>query len=143
MEINKSLLGHAIQSIRKARGLTQAALAHAAGLSEGGKSLALIEQGRRAVSVDSLNSIAKALQVPPACLTILGSETKGKDKPLNEFIESLQGLISTIVVAQEKMRVEEKEEARKKQAIAYEKKRISDMASHFRSYKRVREKETL
>jgi transcriptional regulator with XRE-family HTH domain len=61
MTIEKSTLGAAIRQVRLARGLTQTGLAKATGLSASGKSIALIEQGRRSVSVDTLNLIAKSV----------------------------------------------------------------------------------
>ena len=100
MAIDPRVLGAAIKQVRTARGLTQTELAQAVGFSSAGKSIALIEQGRRQVSVKSLNSLANALSIPPACLAILGSRATGKDKSMKDFIESLKHLISTVIVAQ-------------------------------------------
>ena len=48
-----------------------------------------IEQGRNTVSLTALNKIAAALDVPAACLTLLGSSIEKKDKVLS----SLHGLL--------------------------------------------------
>lgn len=101
MAIDKASLGAAIKRVRAIRGMTQVELAKSAGLSDGGKSVALIEQGRRSVSLESLNAIADALDIPPACLTVLGSTKIGKNKAATAFMESLQRLISAVLLAQE------------------------------------------
>src|SRR5258708_4262242 len=80
MAIEKTSLGAAIKHVRAIRGMTQIHLAKAAGLSDGGKSLALIEQGRRSVSIETLNAIARAPAIPPACLTVLGSTRIGNNR---------------------------------------------------------------
>jgi len=100
MAINKDALGAAIKKVRTIRGMTQIELAKAAGLSDGGKSLALIEQGRRSVSIETLNMIADALKIPPACLTVLGSTGAMKNKAASELMQSLKDLISAVLLAQ-------------------------------------------
>lgn len=101
MAIEKETLGAAIKRVRLARGLTQVQLAEASGLSKGGNSIALIEQGRRFVSVDTLNALANALHVPAACLAILGSKKIGTSKAATDFMHSLQKVISAVIEAQE------------------------------------------
>ncbi|MBX3414182.1 MAG: helix-turn-helix transcriptional regulator [Pirellulales bacterium] len=101
MAIEKETLGAAIKRVRLARGLTQVQLAETAGLSKGGNSIALIEQGKRFVSVDTLNALAEALDVPVACLAILGSRKIGTNKAATDFMHSLQKVISTVIAAQE------------------------------------------
>ena len=101
MAIEKETLGRAIKQVRLARGLTQVQLAQAARLSKGGNSIALIEQGKRFVSVDTLNVIADALEVPAACLAILGSRRIGTNKAATDFMNSLQRVISAVIHAQE------------------------------------------
>ncbi len=103
MAIEKETLGAAIKRVRLARGLTQIQLAEAAGLSKGGNSIALIEQGKRFVSVDTLNALADALDVPAACLAILGSQKIGTNKAATEFMQSLQKVITAVIHAQEEM----------------------------------------
>lgn len=101
MAIKKETLGAAIKRVRIARRLTQVQLAEAAGLSKGGNSIALVEQGKRFVSVDTLNAIADALDVPAACLAILGSHKIGTNKAATDFMHSLQKVILAVVDAQE------------------------------------------
>lgn len=101
MAIEKQSLGAAIKRVRLARGLTQVQLAEAAGLSKGGNSIALIEQGKRFVSVDTLDLLAEALDVPVACLAILGSRKIGTNKAATDFMHSLQKVISAVIAAQE------------------------------------------
>ena len=100
MAIEKETLGAAIKQVRTVRGMTQVDLAKAAGLSDGGKSLALIEQGRRAVSMETLNVIAEALAIPPGCLAILGSTRIGKNSVATNLMKDLQKLISAVLLAQ-------------------------------------------
>jgi len=98
MAIDPKTLGAAIKEVRLARGLTQSQLAKQLGFSSGG--VALIEQGKRAVSMSTLNAVANALELPPACLAVLGSRSSGKSKPVADFMEGLKQLISTVIVAQ-------------------------------------------
>jgi len=100
MGIEKKTLSAAIKQVRRDRGLTQSQLAESAGLSRGGKSLALVEQGRRSVSVKTLNALAEALDIPPACLAILGSRSIGTDKAATGFMRNLQKVISAVISAQ-------------------------------------------
>src|SRR5712691_9716533 len=65
MAIETAALGAAIKQVRLIRRMTQVELAKAAGLSKGGNSVALIEQGRRSVSMETLNAIALGLEIPP------------------------------------------------------------------------------
>jgi len=130
MSIDKNALGAAIKQVRSARGLTQTALAEAAGLSKSGNSIALIEQGRRFVSVDTLNSLASALDIPPACLAILGSRNSGKNKAASDFMKSLQNLISTVILAEAELRVEEKGERTKPNLVKGQ--GLAELAAKFR-----------
>ena len=94
------------------RGLTQSQLAKLLGFSSGG--VALIEQGKRAVSMATLNAIAKALDLPPGCLAILGSRSGGKSKLLADFVESLKQAISKLIIAQSAMAAENQKNSSKK-----------------------------
>jgi transcriptional regulator with XRE-family HTH domain len=114
MGIEKETLGAAIKQVRLSRGMTQVQLAEATGLSKGGNSIALIEQGKRFVSVETLNALADALDVPAACLAILGSESIGTNKAATDFMHSLQKVISTVIQAQETMQGAAKLERSKK-----------------------------
>lgn len=73
MAIDRKLLGKAIRQVRELRGLSQVSLAEAAGLQGSPRnSVALIERGEQDVSMETLNALAEALDVPAACLTIRG-----------------------------------------------------------------------
>lgn len=85
MKIDDKMLGKAIARFRELRGLTQAQLNEQTGMS----TIQHIEQGRNTVSMTTLNKIAAALDVPAACLTLLGSPIEKKDKVLS----SLRGLL--------------------------------------------------
>jgi transcriptional regulator with XRE-family HTH domain len=113
--IDQNTLGAAIKAVRIARGLTQAALAKKVGFSNGG--IALIEQGRRTVSMATLNEISTALGVPPGCLAILGSHTKSKNKSLSHFVESLQKLITKLIVTQNQLSVRQDAEQERQKAM--------------------------
>ena len=69
IEIKK--LGIAINTLRKWRGLTQEDLAEAMNVSVG--YISLMENGRRAPTVETCNAIAKALNIDVVVLMILGS----------------------------------------------------------------------
>src|SRR5262245_17919394 len=58
--------GERLREVRSARGLSQEDLAHAAGLHR--THVSLIERDRRAVRLDTLEKLARALQVEPASL---------------------------------------------------------------------------
>jgi transcriptional regulator with XRE-family HTH domain len=105
MAIEKALLGKAIRHVRELRGMSQAALAEAAGLR--GNSVALIERGQRGVSMDTLNELADALRVPAACLTMLGTSQIAGQRESVPFVTSLQKLILATIVAQARLEAEE------------------------------------
>lgn len=109
MAIDQKLLGRGIRKIRKLRGLTQAELARAAGLAEGGNSVALIERGERGVSLDSLNAIAAGLEVPAGCLTILGTTAPAHDRDLKRMVKSAQNLVDKVVRLHAALKAEEDE----------------------------------
>jgi transcriptional regulator with XRE-family HTH domain len=117
MAIDKKQLGSAIKQVRNARGLSQVELARIAGMSGSGNSVALIERGERFVSLDSLNALAKALDIPSACLTILGSTSMGRGKEVNELMQSLKGLITSTLFAQAELRVENDGEKAKQASV--------------------------
>jgi transcriptional regulator with XRE-family HTH domain len=114
MAIDQKLLGQGIRRIRKLRGLTQADLARAAGLAEGGNSVALIERGERGVSLESLNAIARGLEVPAGCLSILGTTAPAHDRDLKRLVKSAKNLVEKVVRlhAAMKAKTEEKKHRR-------------------------------
>ena len=58
--------GGRVRKIREGRGLSQEALADAAGLHR--THISLIERGQRSVQLETIESLAIALRVPPADL---------------------------------------------------------------------------
>jgi transcriptional regulator with XRE-family HTH domain len=114
MAIDQKLLGQGIRKIRKLRGMTQSELAQAAGLAESGNSLALIERGERGVSIDSLNALARALEVPAGCLTILGTRAPANDPALRPLISSLHRLVAKVVELHSVLKKEDAEKTAKK-----------------------------
>lgn len=143
MAITKETLGSAVKKVRTVRGLTQAELAEAAGFAKSGKSIALIEQGKRSMSVDALNAIADALDIPPACLAILGSTHIGKPKhkTATDFMQSLQHLISTVLLADRSLEMKEKAETTRKEALAAESRQFQEVAELFDVYAKKTEKQ--
>jgi transcriptional regulator with XRE-family HTH domain len=105
MAIEKDLLGKAIRQIRELRGISQATLAEQAGIR--GNSVALVERGLRGVSMDTLNAIAEALNVPAACLTILGTSKIAGDGDSASLVKSMQKLIVATVSAQARLTAKE------------------------------------
>ena len=108
MTVDKKALGQAIHQIRKARGLTQVSLAHAAGLSGSGNTVAMIERGERGVSLETLNNLADALEIDTACLTVLGTKRNRKSSATTELVEGLRTHIIQTVLAQQDLREQEK-----------------------------------
>lgn len=137
MAIDKKQLGSAIKQVRNARGISQAELARMAGMSGSGNSVALIERGERFVSLDTLNSLAQALDIPSACLTILGSTQIGGGKEANAFMQSLKGLIASTLFAQAQLRVEDEGEKAKQTHVSDVGK---DLAALGESLKRIQKK---
>ncbi|MGQ0636312.1 MAG: helix-turn-helix domain-containing protein [Planctomycetaceae bacterium] len=113
MAIDTATLGAAIKNVRKIRGMTQIELAKASGLSHGGNSIALIEQGKRSVSMTTLNAIARALDIPPACLAVLGSTRIGDSEAATALMKSLQQLISRVLRAEERRPKPAKQQSRR------------------------------
>ena len=114
MAIDQKLLGQGIRKIRKLRGMTQAQLAQGAGLAEGGNSVALIERGEGGVSIESLNALAHALEVPAGCLTILGTRTPSNDRALRPLVNSMQRLVMKVVELHSVLVKEEAEKTKSK-----------------------------
>jgi transcriptional regulator with XRE-family HTH domain len=101
MAIDAATLGAAIKRVRELRGMTQVELAKDAGLSHGGNSLAMIEQGRRSVSMETLNAIATSLNIPPACLAVLGSNRIDENEAATAFMVDLQKLIAHVLLVEQ------------------------------------------
>jgi len=91
MKIDNVLVGKAIARLREQRGLTQTQLNELVGM----KTIQHIEQGRNAVSLTCLNKIASALDIPAACIGLLGSEIDEKDRVLSSLHALLETTLST------------------------------------------------
>jgi transcriptional regulator with XRE-family HTH domain len=72
MQVQTDKLGRAIKEIRELRGMTQKEVAAGSGLTV--NYLSLVEHGDRNVTHDSLNQIAKAVDVPAQWIVLLGSD---------------------------------------------------------------------
>ncbi|HQU41317.1 MAG TPA: helix-turn-helix transcriptional regulator [Pirellulales bacterium] len=96
MMIDQRQLGEAVRSIRKLRGLTQEELAKAVGVAS--NTMAVLERGERAFSLKMLNALGKALDVPAACLAIMGSPSSGTRNPAaSQVLAKLQSLIAATI----------------------------------------------
>ena len=89
MKIDNDLVGKAIARLREMRGLTQSQLNDLVGMS----TIQHIEHGRNAVSLTCLNKIAGALEIPAACIVLLGSQIDKDDRVLS----SLQSLLEKTI----------------------------------------------
>ena len=97
MAFDVKKFGAAIRTLRAKSGLTQAALAKQAGLTQA--AVALIEQGKRAVSLETLDTLSAALKVPSECLSILAFRSMANQKDISDLAKSLQNLILASVDA--------------------------------------------
>jgi transcriptional regulator with XRE-family HTH domain len=111
MPIDRDLLGKSIRQVRELRGLSQTALADAAGLQ--GNSVAMIERGERGISMETLNALARALKVPAACLAMLGTSKIRGEADSSPLVASMQKLILVTMVAQATTEAKEKAEQAK------------------------------
>ena len=102
MKFNAKSLGRAIRKVRKARGITRKALAKAAGVSRLGIKNA--EDGYIEIYPKTLGKIAKKLDVPVACLTILACKNVGNKNEASEFLDSVKDVISNVLDAIEHLR---------------------------------------
>ncbi len=90
MEIDKVLVGKAIARLREERNLTQSQLNGLVGMS----TIQHIEQGRNSVSLTCLNKIASALDIPAACIVLLGSKIDEGDRVLSSLRSLLEKTLS-------------------------------------------------
>jgi transcriptional regulator with XRE-family HTH domain len=86
MKIDNVLVGKAIARLREERDLTQSQLNDLVGMS----TIQHIEQGRNAVSLTCLNKIASALDIPAACIVLLGSKIDEGDRVLSSLHSLLE-----------------------------------------------------
>ncbi|HET6883032.1 MAG TPA: helix-turn-helix transcriptional regulator [Pirellulales bacterium] len=97
------MLGEAVRSIRKSRGMTQADLAKAIGVAA--NTVAILERGERAFSLKTLNALGKALDMPAACLAVLGSPSSSAKNPAaSQVVAKLQALITTTMQVEQRQK---------------------------------------
>jgi transcriptional regulator with XRE-family HTH domain len=82
----KQVIGSGIRSIRKAKGISQESLAHAAGFSP--SYMGEVERGLRNISIETLGKISDALGVSP--FDIIRFSTIGKNGKQNEKLAALE-----------------------------------------------------
>lgn len=87
MKIDNERVGKAIARLRVMRGLTQQQLNQQIGM----KTVQHIEQGRNKPSLETLNKIADALDIPAACIVLMGSTID----PADRVLSSLNSLLET------------------------------------------------
>lgn len=97
MAFDAKKFGAALRALRESSGTSQAALAERAGLTQA--AIAMIEQGKRTVSMEALSSLGEALNVPSECLSILGFRPMSNAKDVADLAQSLQKLIVATVAA--------------------------------------------
>lgn len=97
MAFDATKFGAALRALRESSGTSQATLAERAGLTQA--AIAMIEQGKRTVSMEALSSLGEALNVPSECLSILGFRSVSNAKDIADLAQSLQKLIVTTVAA--------------------------------------------
>ncbi len=97
MAFDKKQFGTAVKKLRVGLGLTQTELGHEIGLTQ--TAVAMIEQGERAVSMETLGKLGGALDVPSECLSILAFRPLSKLKEIDELTQSLKRLILATVDA--------------------------------------------
>jgi transcriptional regulator with XRE-family HTH domain len=66
--------------------------------------VALIERGERGVSIEAMNRIAEALDLPAGCLAILGSVAESGHPRSVGLLKSLQELVTSAVDLQQDLR---------------------------------------
>lgn len=97
MAFDATKFGAALRALRESSGTSQATLAERAGLTQA--AIAMIEQGKRTVSMEALSSLGDALNVPSECLSILGFRSVSNAKDVADLAQSLQKLIVVTVAA--------------------------------------------
>ena len=86
----KQLFGSCLRQARRSRGLTQAQLAEATGLSL--EMVGRLERGLTAPSFDTITALLAALQIAPA--ELFGSEPTGIAGPRSELLTRIGALLS-------------------------------------------------
>ena len=97
MAFDAQKLGSAVKKLRLGSGYTQAELGQQMGLTQA--AVVMIEQGKRGVSMETLDKLGKALNVPAECLSILAFRSISNAKEIADLSQSLQKLIFAVVDA--------------------------------------------
>ena len=97
MAFDAQKLGAAVKKMRVGAGYTQAELGQKMGLTQA--AVVMIEQGKRGVSMETLDKLGKALNVPAECLSILAFRSMSNAKEIADLSQSLQKLIIAVVDA--------------------------------------------
>ena len=97
MTIDAMELGRSVRIVREKRGMVLREVAEATGLTL--NYVWMIENGQRAPSVDALNKIAKALNVPAPCLTMLGFRPRGPESAYRKTVDATKAAILAVIDA--------------------------------------------
>ena len=102
MAFDAQKFGVTIKTLRGSAGMTQSVLAAKAGMTQA--AIVMIEQGKRGVSIESIEHLASALDVPAECLSILAFRSVSKSKEIDAVSDSLKRLVQTLFDAREEMK---------------------------------------
>lgn len=101
MKINPSKFGSGLSALRKTRGLSQAAISETSDLSI--NYISLIENGAKKPSLDAINKLAEAMDIPAQFLVFLGGDDADPDGPFSELIEATREAIYIAVAEDQKL----------------------------------------
>ncbi|MFB5269362.1 helix-turn-helix domain-containing protein [Paenibacillus enshidis] len=90
----RNSVGERIRAIRKARGLTQQQLAELSGLDDA--YIGSLERGERNFSIDTLEKIISALNIPLSQLMYSDNEVNNPEALKREAIDEFIGIVSTM-----------------------------------------------
>ncbi len=90
-------IGEAIKTLRTKRGVTQEELAERSGVTQG--FLSLVERGEREPALDFIDTVSRALNVPPQLILLLACEQHPRGRryarPLRRIASALDELLRT------------------------------------------------
>jgi transcriptional regulator with XRE-family HTH domain len=100
MAISNEVIGRTIGKIRKMKRVTQRTIADKTGLTV--NHLSLIENGQRSASLDAINQIASAMDVPVEFILILAGDgkTDGSKKAAHPLMDATKGAIQALFAAE-------------------------------------------
>ena len=97
MAFDAKQFGTAVKTLRVNSGLTQTELGQKMGFTQA--AVVMIEQGKRGVSMETIDKLGKAFDVPAECLSILAFRPISDAKGIADLSQSLQRLIVALVDA--------------------------------------------